>query len=118
MRRHHEEIHGEENKQLSCDECKAEFSSERNLERHKGNFHNQQKRDQEFNCDICSETFTRIDNVDRHKRDIHGIDERKVILKGINDKEDSYRCGFCENVFKRKSDMQRHARLYTVLNLG
>ena len=108
LKRHHEEIHGEENKQLSCDECQAEFSSERNLERHKGNFHNQQKRDQEFNCDICSETFTRIDNVDRHKRDTHGIDDRKVILKGINDEEDSYRCGFCENVFKRKSNMQRH----------
>ena len=87
--------------------------------RHRENDHSHQKKDQEISCDICGEKFKRNDNVNRHKKEIHGVDERKIILKGINDEEDSHSCGFCDKVFKRKSHMHRHEMtVHSVENVG
>lgn len=104
--RHMNEIHVEKRITLDCDRCDAKFSSERNLRRHLKDAHSENIN--QYECSACEAYFKRKDNLLQHMREVHDINERKAVLKGVNDEEIEYECPFCEKVFKRKSKLKRH----------
>ncbi|ETS83907.1 hypothetical protein PFICI_05783 [Pestalotiopsis fici W106-1] len=95
-----------------CTMAEAGFISNKDLERHKKNYHsdaaegqspfpqrnNRQSSEARFDCRICKKKFTRKINLDGHMRSHFG--------------DRPYSCQTCNRRFTRLNDLRRHERLH------
>ena len=103
--RHFQEVHTEECFEYGCELCDSKFSLERNLQRHRA-IHDGEP--SAYSCTLCDTKFKRTDNLNQHCKEVHGIDKKKQVLKGINDKRNSYKCVQCDSSFIRRNMLERH----------
>jgi hypothetical protein len=95
-----------------CTMAEAGFISNKDLERHKKNYHpnmvegqspfpqrnNRQSNEAKFDCNICQRSFTRKINLQGHTRSHFG--------------ERPYGCQTCNRRFTRLNDLRRHERIH------
>ena len=103
--RHFQEVHTKECMEYSCELCDSKFSLDRNLQRHRVVHDGEPS---EYSCTLCDTKFKRTDNLYQHCKEVHGVDNRKQVLKGINDERNSYKCLQCESSFIRRNMLERH----------
>ena len=108
--RHIMENHKAHKQTYDCAECDNKYTSERSLIRHIEAKHSEEI----CKCDVCDKCFARRDVLTKHRKFVHQIGIKKVILPGVNEKDNYLDCNICEKIFKGRFNLNRH--LETVHN--
>ena len=129
LKTHFKNLHTNDAKKYSCDQCDYESIDKRHLKTHVDSIHLGLR---PFKCDTCESTFTQKPHLNTHKKTVHSkneyqcrnCDERfnndhsrisheKRIHKGESLKKDRYKCPNCDYIGETAANLSRHSFKHT-----
>ena len=89
----------QKSKKIICNICNKTFATQRNLNRHRIEFHEDHQKNR-LTCNICGKSFSRYRKIDliRHIRNVH---------EGHKD----HKCTICSKLYFHKRELNRHIRI-------
>ena len=89
----------QKSKKITCNICNKTFATQRNLNRHRIEFHEDHQKNR-LTCNICGKSFSHYRKIDliRHIRNVH---------EGHKD----HKCTICSKLYFHKRELKRHIRI-------